>query len=462
MDESLKKFNQLPPEVKNQLSAPAILKSLEDLEKRFKVKLSKIFIKLAVDDLSFDEAVDYLSRHFNLSQPAAQVIRDELASILAGVNRDTPPSAPAPEIKSKDSPVGAGFAFAMEDEKEVKDLTKKIQPAAPRLDYNLLTGEIITAFGEAPKDELLLRRLRNIIVARLRDVRDELETIEALEKEKSRGGLEFSPEASRRLIMITREKIKSGPLTVKTPQSEAKIDFPAKKPFTQEIKTIQEKKSEEMKARWVAAESAKVKDAGSKLNVAAPTKPFIKKENGLPVVEIPDSKELLPDKSFEQPVNKSASASFKKPAPVAQPEIKPEPKIFSHPIPPKALSGQTPDRPNLDGVKFVKKLFGLIEELNSMTLIEFRRLSENPKEATAKIKEKIDLLEKESYRRRLEGVDAWQQSEVNRFYRLLGQKSLAESRGVETIINERLAIGKPTLTIEEFNAIMELNQSLRF
>ena len=97
-----------------------------------------------------------------------------------------------------------------------------------------------------------------------------------------------------------------------------------------------------------------------------------------------------------------------------------------------------------------------------MTLINFRRLGETPHQAIAKVKEKVDLLEKESYAKKLAGVEAWHKNEINRFYRLLGQESMSQGRGVEDIISERIRESKPTLSIEEFNSIMELNRSLRY
>jgi len=45
---------------------------------------------------------------------------------------------------------------------------------------------------------------------------------------------------------------------------------------------------------------------------------------------------------------------------------------------------------------------------------------------------------------------------------LLGQESMRQERGIDDIINERMQDGKPTLSIEEFNSVMELNKDLRY
>ena len=144
------------------------------------------------------------------------------------------------------------------------------------------------------------------------------------------------------------------------------------------------------------------------------------------------------------------------------PPAKPQPYIApAKTLPPKP-SMMSARRPSLDDVKFVRKLVGPVEELETMTIIDFRRISADPKLAAKKIKEKIILLEKELYTKRAEGIAAWHKSEVSRFYRLLGQASMAEGRSIEQIIAERQQAGKPTLTIDEFNAIMELNKELRY
>jgi hypothetical protein len=103
-----------------------------------------------------------------------------------------------------------------------------------------------------------------------------------------------------------------------------------------------------------------------------------------------------------------------------------------------------------------------VEELENMTLIDFRRLAAGPKAATGKIKEKIGLLEKDGLEKKISGIAAWQKNEISRFYRLLGQASMTEGKSIETVIKERLISGRPTLSLDEFEAVMELNKQLRY
>ena len=107
------------------------------------------------------------------------------------------------------------------------------------------------------------------------------------------------------------------------------------------------------------------------------------------------------------------------------------------------------------------KLTGPVEELRSLTVKDFRRLSREPSEATLKILDKLDLLEEQGFEVKTAGIKAWQDSEVNRLYLELLRQSL-EGRPISEVIAERESKNLPALAKPEFDAIMELNRKLRF
>ena len=202
------------------------------------------------------------------------------------------------------------------------------------------------------------------------------------------------------------------------------------------------------------------------LKKPAPKEPVapVKKEEIISAAVIKESLGDAPAESIKREIitAKSETKIVSSQKPTNLPPPKPAPYIASAKSLPPKTAMYAGKRPSLDDVKFVRKLVGPIEELETMTIIDFRRLDPDPKAAVKKIKEKIILLEKELYQKRAEGIAAWHKSEVSRFYRLLGQASMAEGRSIEEIISERQQAGKPTLTIEEFNAIMEVNRELRY
>lgn len=116
----------------------------------------------------------------------------------------------------------------------------------------------------------------------------------------------------------------------------------------------------------------------------------------------------------------------------------------------------------MEDVKYVPKALGPIEELEEMTLVDFRRLSQDPKEAAKKIEEKIKYLEDDRYARRIQGIRAWRKSPINTLYLNIGQESIIVGRGIENAIKAREKTEKDFLSLEEFNAIMELNKRIRY
>jgi hypothetical protein len=108
------------------------------------------------------------------------------------------------------------------------------------------------------------------------------------------------------------------------------------------------------------------------------------------------------------------------------------------------------------------KIMNQLDELRFIDLVIFRRLSNNPEEATKRIKEKIELLEFENYHRRLEGIKAWRQSPINKIYLKICELAVADNAGVGQVIADLQAKNEPCLSPAEFVAIMKLNKELRY
>ena len=107
------------------------------------------------------------------------------------------------------------------------------------------------------------------------------------------------------------------------------------------------------------------------------------------------------------------------------------------------------------------RLTGPVEELRSISVRDFRHLSKVPTEATLKIKDKIDLLEEQSFPQKTAGIVAWRESPTNKLYLDILRQSL-EGIPVADVIGKMELEGKETLTKAEFDAIMGLNRTLRF
>ena len=120
------------------------------------------------------------------------------------------------------------------------------------------------------------------------------------------------------------------------------------------------------------------------------------------------------------------------------------------------------DQPRLDDIKYIPKIIGPIDELRDMTLVNFRRLGASPEEAVAKIKEKLDILEHDSVIKRMAGIKAWQEAEVTTIYLEISRDCLSKGASADQVISLRESSGRPTLTTEEYKAVLELNKFLRY
>jgi len=142
--------------------------------------------------------------------------------------------------------------------------------------------------------------------------------------------------------------------------------------------------------------------------------------------------------------------------------LAPVEKIIPPAIPPVRKPAIDQAANQVIDVKFSPKLVGPKEELARLSLVDFRRLSRDPLSATGKIMDKINLLDQESFQDKIDGIRAYEQSEIYKTYLAIGRESLKTGRAVGEVIRDWQGKGKEVLSEEEFKAILELNKSLKF
>jgi len=117
--------------------------------------------------------------------------------------------------------------------------------------------------------------------------------------------------------------------------------------------------------------------------------------------------------------------------------------------------GLSSNRPRLDDVTYKPKMFTPVDEMRSLRIEDFRRLSSNPKIAIEKIMTKIEVLQQDSFVKQAQGIKALKESQLYKEYADIMNTSLLEGRPFQSVIEE-----KNVLTLEEFQALMELNKKL--
>lgn len=122
----------------------------------------------------------------------------------------------------------------------------------------------------------------------------------------------------------------------------------------------------------------------------------------------------------------------------------------------------SPYKVSVADVTFKPTLVDPIQELKLFTIKDFRRLSKDPHQAAKRIFQKIKLLEQESQTKKAQGIQSWKESEVAKLYAEIGSESFGKGLPLDTVIASRRQAGKETLSEDELDALLELNEMLRF
>lgn len=334
---------------------------------------------------------------------------------------------------------------------EVKKETKK-EELLPLIDLNQAVDEVVKEINLDFPDKNSETRFKNIIVSFFRDVRTSIETKIIFKRNSQIGGMGLNQETTDRIMeilekekpRINKESLKEiPPLSPKVPPSLPKPAPPPPQPKTvarveppqppQPVPTLQSKIIPQFKLPVPVVKQKSVEEK----------KPLVEPKEDLkiqPELKIPPKvSPEAPPKADHQP---------------AETRVEKEEMPIHRPAP---ETGKT----TVEEIKVQPRVYGPIDELKTITLIDWRRWG-SPKEVAKKIQDKINLLAEESLVKKSEGIKAWKGSEVNQLYLDIGVESINQGKSVNEIISQRKQQNKPTLSEEEFNAVVELNQKLRF
>lgn len=301
------------------------------------------------------------------------------------------------------------FYFNREDEEEAAQF-KSLEKRESAIKNNNLISYVVE---QIIKDSRITGagnnvRLVRAIESRLREVRDLMETKEVLARPMNLGGAGLDAENVSRVLRVIEE------YRLRLLEGNEKI-FPLtsdkRQVTTADAGQARDKEKEEKKETEKIVESK-----------VAPAVPMAKPTNLKVINEIvPVHKHKVPQPSYAETVINTARAE------------------------------RAPSR-----------LTGPAEELASLTLENFRALGADTDTIKQKIKEKIDLLTDESYEKRTVGIRNWRRSPVNQIYLKIGNESVDLGQGVAEIIKKSEQAHQPILTLDEFQAIADLNEQLSY
>lgn len=398
-------------------------------------------------------------------------LREEVRSVvidegLAESAEETPPSEPGP---SSARPKDDFVTITKEDEKEIEKIKREVLPAkgveaADRTADKIQASveAIYAASGLKTDDEAMAKRIKTVIGNRLRDVRDQMETLETMAQPKELGGLGLGQEAARKLLNAIQDSLKRVHEAHAAQMQAEKAQWVEKEQGVKQAvaadATASQQTDLEKLYQSIVSKTGKAPAApAAPAAMPAPPAPAAIPPN-LPVTDAnPVPPELRAPTVVPLPKPEPAIATMQAPKPMSI--VRPMPGAPA-PAPAVGPAGER-IKPRVEDIKGAPRLTGPVEELRAITIVDFRRLSKDPKEACLKIKDKIDLLADQSYTRRSQGIAAWTASEVVRTY-LEQMREGLNGLPLKDAIAARQAGKKPYITPEEFQAVAELSRQLRY
>ena len=473
----LQKFNKLPKELRNKISTSAVIFAINELEKKYKINLAAVVMRIMIKEFTVNSLAEYFVKEFNLEQQNAEQLTNELKEkVLFDVADYLRIKLEDKDKKIKDEKMlriandrviqaMPSFQklenfFSDEDEKEIKELAQKIKDDKKDNLYNEnINGKLDKIIEQAQINfgsEDLALRFRNILKIYLTKVRDKIDTQQTLIKPMDIGGLGFDKESANRVLKIADNVVKIFDVKLKknieAPELKKEKIVNAKKMIERDVSynlnNLKKKDNKKPKK-----EILKELDLG---HLLAPPPPKLYQDNK---VSFFTSKKKP---KIQQTNDKTEKIKHK----ISDEDITDKQKIISQTQRIKQIDARKTDvitgKIKMDDVKFKPKVMSPIDELRYMDLISFRRLSPDVRGITEKIKEKIKLLEEESYTKRSSGIRAWRMCPVNKLYLDIGQISISKNKAIDAIIEERKSNHQDCLNIKEFEAIADLNRDLRF
>lgn len=454
MFDYLQQFNNLPKNLRDQVSSSGVMLILSELENKYKLDLAMIIMKVMIKNIEVKNLPAYLISEGGLPREAAENLTRELKEKIF---------------------FGVADYLGIASDLRALDLEKDIKI-------------IITDAGLTLASSELVNRFKNILAIYLKGVRNKIDTRAVLAKDVVYGGLNLSPaEVDRVFKVCETQKFKSLNITT----SASPVSVPSTPPLSLSGTLITPAAGCLDRiinsSEGLLSGNGKIADYNLKAmiesgQVKKPAQldlPTAEKQLDLPMADtnLKLEKELkinepvkieVPTKKIE-PIKTEAikvTASIIPPVvPIPAPiKIQPIPIIPPRPASARPVinAALNPNRPIMHDVKPMPKVMGPIEELQFFDVINFRRLGKTPNEAVTKIFNKVKQLEREGYDKMVAGVKAWRQSPVNRLYIKIGQEAISKGTTIKEAALNHQKNNPEYLSIEEIEAIVGLNSKLVF
>ena len=453
MFDYLQQFNNLPASLREKVSSPEAMSSLNSLEAKYKLDLATVVMRLMVKNIPFSQLSKFLSSENNMRQEEAEALASDLAKqVLSGVNDYL------------------GISSGKTDD----DFFKQVDT-------------IIKQAGVTFPSTETIKRFRQAILTYLKGVRSKIDLRAILSRPADLGGFGLNPSQTDQVISLAAtvslpDKAIKGEVSKPVTSLQKIIDSEASKVLSKAVSdnydlkaAILSRQNDKQKTDKVEQKKEDEKEAEVKaVSVSAPILPLatskiLLEESLSPLPMVVEKKQIIarPGKPVPEKVEKKGEAKLEevkiKPVEIKKPELvkSPEKTSVAKPIAPAGLREPGSDR-RIQDIKPAPRVISPIDELKMLSVTNFRRLGASSPARIEKIISKIKLLEKDGYDKMVQGVKAWRVSPANRLYLQIAKDALVGGMTIKAAAEERGKQNKETYSMEEVEAIINLNNRLMF
>lgn len=317
----------------------------------------------------------------------------------------------------------------------------------------------ITATGAVTMgDEVMERRLRNLVAVFIKGVRNELQTREALQRARANGGLGLDDRITDLVMQLLRTRPAPKPVPSAPPGTVPATSRPAKPTAAPHQFTVDELEHElppPPPAMMTRSQPLPKPIATASVQATLRTALHITKQAVMPP---PQGSTVKPfaDRPVPLPTRAVTKAAWWQQL-TGRWRRQPKPSV------PVAAPGVTAavTHERITDVRPPSRLVSPVEELRRLRLVDWRALG-NPQQAIDRIWDKIQLIAAASFPQAHAARAAWRDSEVHRLYLAMGKEAVEQRRSLDASIAARQQARQPVLTSGEYAALAKLSRMLEY
>lgn len=380
-----------------------------------------------------EEVIEEVAQDEELQANDSDATPIELAPEPEVVTPQAAPPVPTSTVPAKET-APVIDAFTPEDQKEVQSIEEARADLLNTSNLQDVTS-VVTKICESPvfafDEPLLSERCQKLVDSRVRGVRNAVQTRSKFEQPVDKGGLGVSGRRLADLMEAIESHVRAYEAAFAQHHQKQKQEAVAaevakmdKQAHAQAEEQHLSKKYAELTGRMPGEVVAPAAPAARRTSAKISAHHELQQQSGK--IDADRVKEVI-EKSSKPPKKR--------------PQIR---------------------RPSMQEVVFEKRLAGPAEELRRMTLIDFRRLSADPTQAATKVQDKVELLEDQGHEQKVEAINAWRESPVNSLYVSLTREAVLSGVPVVEVLNQKRTAGEDVFSDAELEAVMKLNDTLRF